>query len=240
MGFPKISFRVCETRHCPLFRYGDVFQISGIAISMESNGENSFINTTMVHSPPNRGSCKILNGDLTKIIIEYERADQIPDCMLSCSGCTGSIRLEHFRTMHEADEPDNIGNHLGGILHLFSWFLLLVSIFFVIQSVLMLKQRGGYAQRAEMPANYSFENTVRVVEEGLYRYIRHPMYSSLLFLGWGAFLKHVTPVNSGLIVVVSVFIIAVAKVEERENVRFFGAAYVDYKQRTRMFIPWVF
>jgi CRP/FNR family transcriptional regulator, cyclic AMP receptor protein len=122
MGFPKISFRVCETRHCPLFRYSDVFQISGIAISMESNGENSFINTTMVHSPPNRGSCKILNGDLTKIIIEYERADQIPDCMLSCSGCTGSIRLEHFRAMHGQDEPDNIGNHLGSILHLLSNF----------------------------------------------------------------------------------------------------------------------
>jgi protein-S-isoprenylcysteine O-methyltransferase Ste14 len=124
-------------------------------------------------------------------------------------------------------------------LHLFSWFLLLVSILFVIQSVLMLKQRGGHAQRAEMPANYSFENTVHVVEEGLYRYIRHPMYSSLLFLGWGAFLKHVTPVNSGLIVVVSVLLLVVAKVEERENVRFFGAAYVDYKQRTKMFIPWV-
>jgi CRP-like cAMP-binding protein len=97
VGFPKISFRVCETRHCPLFRYGDVLQISGIAIGMENNGENTFLSTTMVHSPPGRGNCKILNGDLTKVIIEYERADQIPDCMISCSGCTGSIRLEHIR-----------------------------------------------------------------------------------------------------------------------------------------------
>jgi len=124
-------------------------------------------------------------------------------------------------------------------LHLLSWFLLLVSIFFVIQSVLMLKQRGGHAQRAEMPANYFFENTVHVVEEGLYRYIRHPMYSSLLFLGWGAFLKDVTPVSIGLIVVVSALLVIVAKVEERENILFFGSAYVDYRQRTRMFIPWV-
>lgn len=84
MGFPKISFRVCETRHCPLFRYGDVLQVSGIAVGMDSNGENTFLSTTMVHSPPHRGSCKILNGDLSKVIIEYERADQIPDCMISC------------------------------------------------------------------------------------------------------------------------------------------------------------
>ena len=122
MGFPKIDFRICETRHCPLFRYGDVFQISGIAICMESNGENSFINTTVVHSPPNRGNCKILNGDLTKIIIEYERADQIPDCMISCSGCTGSIRLEHFHSLHTEDEPDGTSNQIAGMIHLLSNF----------------------------------------------------------------------------------------------------------------------
>lgn len=122
MGFPKIDFRVCETRHCPLFRYGDVFQISGIAISMESKGESSFINTTMVHSPPARGTCKILNGDLTKIIIEYERADQIPDCMISCSGCTGSIRLEHFRAMQIEDEAGVLGDQVGSIVHLLSNF----------------------------------------------------------------------------------------------------------------------
>jgi CRP/FNR family cyclic AMP-dependent transcriptional regulator len=122
MGFPKIGFRIFETRHCPLFRYGDVFQISGIAICMESNGENSFINTTVVHSPPHRGHCKILNGDLTKIIIEYERADQIPDCMISCSGCTGSIRLEHFRDMGAEDTSDGMGNQIGSILHLLSNF----------------------------------------------------------------------------------------------------------------------
>ena len=98
MGYAKIEFRVCETRHCPLFRFGDLFQLSGIAVHMESQGENSFINTSVVHAPPGRGSCKILNGDLARLIIEYERADQIPDCLITCSGCTGSIRLEHHRT----------------------------------------------------------------------------------------------------------------------------------------------
>jgi len=122
MGFPKIGFRICETRHCPLFRYGDLFQISGIAISMENNGEHSFINTTVVHSPLHRGTCKILNGDLTKIIIEYERADQIPDCMISCSGCTGSIRLEHFRPLRSEDAPDGPANQISSMLHLLSDF----------------------------------------------------------------------------------------------------------------------
>lgn len=122
MGFPKISFRICETRHCPLFRYGDVLQVSGIAIGMENNGENTFINTTIVHSPPHRGTCKILNGDLTKVIIEYERADQIPDCMISCSGCTGSIRLEHFRETPTAPKLDSDAGLLAELTPLLAGF----------------------------------------------------------------------------------------------------------------------
>ena len=124
-------------------------------------------------------------------------------------------------------------------LHIVSWLLLFTSIYFVVQSLLMLKKRGGYAERKDMPENHSFENTVNVVEEGLYRYVRHPMYSSLLFLGWGAFLKNITLVTSGLIFLVSGFLVAAARVEERENVRFFGAAYEAYMKRSRMFIPWL-
>ncbi|MCF6187716.1 MAG: cyclic nucleotide-binding domain-containing protein [Desulfobulbaceae bacterium] len=123
MGFPKISFRICETRHCPLYRYGDIFTVSGIAIDMESDGEHSFINTTVVHSPSGREHCKIFCGDLTKIIIEYERADQIPDCMISCSGCTGSIRLEHTQGLQaDPNDPTDENNEMSSIVHMLSSF----------------------------------------------------------------------------------------------------------------------
>ena len=129
MGFPKESFRVCESRHCPLFKFGDTFTVSGIALAMESDGDHSFINTTVVHSPPNREQCKILYGDLTKIIIEYERADQIPDCLISCTGCTGSIRLEHFQGLRaEADLPDDEAVKISSIVHLLSDFSFFRSI----------------------------------------------------------------------------------------------------------------
>jgi protein-S-isoprenylcysteine O-methyltransferase Ste14 len=124
--------------------------------------------------------------------------------------------------------------------HLLSWFLLLVSIVFIIQSLIMLKRQGGHAERAEMPENFAFENTVNVVETGVYRYVRHPMYSSLLFLAWGAFFKHIKPLNIALIFTVSVLLVIAAKVEERENIRYFGAAYQRYMQRTKMFVPWLF
>ena len=67
-----------------------------------------------------------------------------------------------------------------------SWCLLLISACFVCQSLWMLKKRGGYAEREGMPENHAFENTVKVVEDGLCRSIRHAMYSSRLVLAWGA------------------------------------------------------
>jgi len=124
-------------------------------------------------------------------------------------------------------------------VHILSWLLLFISIFLIVQSLLMLKKQGGHAEREDMPENLSFENTVNVVELGIYRYIRHPMYSSLLFLGWGAFFKHVSPLTLGLVLFITVFLVAAARVEEHENVRFFGAPYEAYMKRSRMFIPWL-
>ncbi len=124
-------------------------------------------------------------------------------------------------------------------LHVLSWVLLLISICFISQSLMMLKKSGGHGDRPDTPENHSFENTVNVVDIGLYRYIRHPMYSSLLFLGWGACLKNLTPLTLGLVLVISGFIVAAARVEERENIRFFGSPYKAYIKRSRMFIPWL-
>lgn len=125
------------------------------------------------------------------------------------------------------------------VVHVVSWLLLAISISFIVQSLLMLKKRGGYTERKETPENLSFENTVNVVQDGLYRYIRHPMYSSLLFLGWGAFLKNITMPTFMLVLYVTGLIVVVARVEERENIRFFGVTYKLYMKRSKMFIPWI-
>ena len=124
--------------------------------------------------------------------------------------------------------------------HILSWCFLLISICFIFQSLWMLKKSGGHAGREDMPENFAFENTVNVVEDGLYRYVRHPMYSSLLFLSWGAFLKHISPLTLLLVIGVSVFLYVAARVEESENVRFFGESYREYMKRSKLFIPWIF
>lgn len=124
--------------------------------------------------------------------------------------------------------------------HLFSWFLLGSSIFLVVNSFTQLKKHGGQAERADAPENHAFENTAHLVEEGLYRFIRHPMYSSLLFLGWGAFFKHITALTLALIIFITILVYIVARVEEQENIDYFAADYENYRQRTKMFVPYIF
>jgi len=123
---------------------------------------------------------------------------------------------------------------------LLSWTLLICSVGFVIHGVQLLRIVGGRGDRQDMPENLPFENTVKLVKVGLYRFIRHPMYASLLLLAWGAFLKNPVPLTVALTAATTLFLVVTAKVEERENLHFFGDQYQDYCRRSKMFIPFVF
>jgi len=130
MGFPKVTFRLVENKKCPLFQYGDTFHITGISISMNSEEDNSFITTSVVHTPKGKKSCKILNADLTRLVIQYERGDKIPVCMISCSGCTGTIRLEHNKEdiLLSEESCTLLSDDLASMMHLLSGFAFFKSI----------------------------------------------------------------------------------------------------------------
>ena len=122
-----------------------------------------------------------------------------------------------------------------------SWLLLIVSAFLVIHGVYLLRRIGKPDDKREEAPLLAFEKTTALVVEGAYRYIRHPLYSSLLFLGWGIFFKDVSSwAGLALVAAATFFLAMTARAEEGENIRFFGAAYQDYMGRTRMFIPFLF
>lgn len=85
----------------------------------------------------------------------------------------------------------------------------------------------------------SFENTTTLVRLGAYRYIRHPLYSSLLWLAWGIFFKDPSLPGGVLALAALAFLVATAKVEEAENLHRFGADYAAYMKTTKMFIPFL-
>ncbi len=123
---------------------------------------------------------------------------------------------------------------------LVSWPLLVISAILVIAGVRLLRQMGEPdAQRDDVPM-VAFEKTTTLVTTGAYRHIRHPLYSSLLFLAWGIFFKAPSWLGGLLAVAATLSLVATARVEEAENLRFFGEAYREYMQQTKMFIPFLF
>jgi protein-S-isoprenylcysteine O-methyltransferase Ste14 len=128
----------------------------------------------------------------------------------------------------------NLGRWFGnpyGTVQLVSWILLAISAFLPLHGVVMLLKQGR--------PKGTFENTSKLVTGGLYRYIRHPMYASLLYLSWGAFLKEVSILSVILVSLVTVLVYVLAKVEERELMEKFGRVYASYMRKTRIFIPGV-
>lgn len=123
---------------------------------------------------------------------------------------------------------------------LISWALLVISAVLVLAGVRLLRQRGEPdAGRSDVPL-VAFEKTTTLVTAGTYRYIRHPLYSSLLFLAWGIFFKAPSWPGGLLASATTLCLLATARVEEAENLRFFGEAYREYMEQTRMFVPFLF
>jgi len=122
-----------------------------------------------------------------------------------------------------------------------SWIFLIVSAILVVHAVHLLAIIGKPdAQRSDEEATIGIEKTTHLVSVGAYKYIRHPMYSSLLFLAWGVFLKDFSWLSGVLALAATAFLVATAKVEEAEDIHFFGTSYQTYTKQTKMFVPFLF
>lgn len=73
------------------------------------------------------------------------------------------------------------------------------------------------------------------ITQGLYRWVRHPLYTAGLLFIW---LVPVVSVNTLVLMVsASLYLVVGAHFEERKLARQFGQAYAVYKARTPMLIP---
>jgi protein-S-isoprenylcysteine O-methyltransferase Ste14 len=81
------------------------------------------------------------------------------------------------------------------------------------------------------------EKPAKFVTNGLYRLVRHPLYTAGLLFLW---LSTQVTVNSfALHVGVTIYIFIGAYFEERKLLREYGEVYAEYKSRTPMLIPWL-
>jgi protein-S-isoprenylcysteine O-methyltransferase Ste14 len=122
-----------------------------------------------------------------------------------------------------------------------AWILLIVSLVPLAFGVRALKSLGKPATNREGdPSLLAFEKTTQLVTSGIYTYIRHPLYSSLLLLTWGIFFKLPSITGGVLAAVATLFLLATAKADEAECIQFFGVEYQNYMEFTKRFIPFLF
>jgi protein-S-isoprenylcysteine O-methyltransferase Ste14 len=121
-----------------------------------------------------------------------------------------------------------------------SWLLFAASLMLIVHSTTLLIVMGLPRNARSGSPNIAFENTTRLVAVGIFHFIRHPMYTSVILLNLGVFLKGPSLITAGLGFIATVFIYVAARVEEKENIKYFGEEYSSYMKRTKMFIPFIF
>jgi len=114
-----------------------------------------------------------------------------------------------------------------------SWLLLLASAILAVHGFYILQTGGN-------PMGGGIESTTSLVTRGAYRYIRHPLYTTLLLGGGGVYLKDPSFTAAALLLATVIFVVVTAKTEESENRKKFGGEYTAYMKKTKMFLPFVY
>ena len=115
---------------------------------------------------------------------------------------------------------------------LISWFFLAGSLVLAGGGFYLIKTRGN-------PSG-DIEDTTTLITTGLYRYIRHPLYSSLIVFALGAFLKNPSLIGAALVLSAVLGAFMTARIEETHNLERFGREYQEYMERTKRFIPFIY
>jgi len=82
---------------------------------------------------------------------------------------------------------------------------------------------------------FSDDKNGKLVVNGLYRFIRHPLYTFGLLILW--LTPDMTANSLAVYISLTIYILMGAYFEERKLLREFGQEYADYKLSTPMLIP---
>jgi protein-S-isoprenylcysteine O-methyltransferase Ste14 len=123
--------------------------------------------------------------------------------------------------------------------HVMAVVCLILSGLMGVHGFQLLRTEGKLDDRRDDSTLLRIEKTTILVTAGAYKYVRHPLYCSFLLLTCGSYL-FIPSWQAGLLAtVVTLNIITAARMEEKENKRYFCGAYTEYMKRTKMFIPFV-
>lgn len=121
-----------------------------------------------------------------------------------------------------------------------AWLLLGLSLGLLFAGIYQMRRFGQAGSQRQDSELFAFERTSQLVTSGIFAYIRHPMYGSLLLLAWGIAFKRLDTLMLALTGFASVMLWLTARCEEHECMAYFGDVYRQYMGRSKMFVPFVF
>lgn len=112
-----------------------------------------------------------------------------------------------------------------------SFFISLLGFIFGVYT-LYFNRMGNFNIRPEIKSN------AKLISNGAYKYIRHPMYSCVLVIMGGVIVSNINFINIICYAILIIVLYLKAKKEEilwSEKIK----EYSRYKQKTKMFIPFI-
>ena len=133
----------------------------------------------------------------------------------------------------------------SGALSLFRFSFQSLFSFVIPGSVLtVLGLFGAIWARINLGRNWSgyvtYKEGQTLVTTGPYRYVRHPIYTSMILMFIGTILYYGSLIISVIFVILAIDFILRTRKEEEIMIKLFGERYKEYMKRTKRLIPLIY
>lgn len=85
-----------------------------------------------------------------------------------------------------------------------------------------------------------WEDTTQLIESGIFSLVRHPIYFAAFLASTGVFFIKISILSIILVCVSDILFFLAAFYEDKLDEEKFGEAYKEYKNKTKLFIPFIY
>ena len=117
--------------------------------------------------------------------------------------------------------------------------LLIVGGFIRMKARLELKKKAGYDSLAGT-TKLKIVKEHKLVTDGLYKYIRHPLYLGEILRNLGLVVIFSSVYGISIVLLASIFLLFRIEIEEKMLLVVFGKEYIKYRRNTKKMIPLIY
>jgi len=118
-------------------------------------------------------------------------------------------------------------------------FLLIAGGYMRMKARYQLKEKAGFKTLAETARLQTMEGH-RLIKDGLYKHIRHPLYLAETIRNFGFVMIFSSIYGVLLIAAATILLLFRIRIEEKMLIEAFGEKYKEYQRNTKRIIPYIY